>query len=523
MMSIEGPTSSHSVSNDWEMKIPDWALHFGPLLLAVFCLGISLADYSVFIGFEEQEPGTYLSLTMMFTVFVLSLAAMRNGQLHRSTRLVAAITSVISALAMFDETHKWHERVGEFVQENFRFLPRRLTHYTDDVIILLGAIVGGVILYFSLRLVARESDLRPYLVAVVALALAHGLLDIVSHRDYMLKMFWPDLPKQAARALVDQLSCFEEWCKIWCGWFVILFLQRLFHGQRTPLLWSAQIFLGSVLATVGLWAVPDVTQGIPYLTIGEPHHFLRNFQALFQLAFVWLTWVGITWLCFGRDETKRNLAGLLYLAPLAMWVGTLPAAETMGPAIEWLIDSLIPNPYFGSAILRHSMLLFLLLIPGLALGLGAGFLLRRHPRLLAVGQVTPLFFTLLFSEAFQFQGWGGGTAPLILVLGVGLLAVPRTWLVAGGLILIGLASAHSPLFLCVVFPVIVVSFFQTIPGRTPQGGTVYWRRLATTHLAFAVAVAWLASSTLLPKHKYRDRNAPFFRIRYQPLVKESRR
>ncbi len=67
----------------WDIRFPPILLHFAPIGLALFCVTLSLSDYSVFIGFGEREAGTTMSLWLMFVCFLLAFTAMRNPELER--------------------------------------------------------------------------------------------------------------------------------------------------------------------------------------------------------------------------------------------------------------------------------------------------------------------------------------------------------------------------------------------------------------------------------------------------------
>ena len=49
--------------------------------------------------------------------------------------------ALLAAVAVLDENLLWHEWLGRQVQWEVSSLPRSLTWYTDDVVVLLGAIV----------------------------------------------------------------------------------------------------------------------------------------------------------------------------------------------------------------------------------------------------------------------------------------------------------------------------------------------------------------------------------------------
>ena len=58
-------SSGYRDGYDPDMRLPPAVLHFFPVVLALFTLTMSVAGHSIFFGFEEDEPITWMSLTWM--------------------------------------------------------------------------------------------------------------------------------------------------------------------------------------------------------------------------------------------------------------------------------------------------------------------------------------------------------------------------------------------------------------------------------------------------------------------------
>jgi len=301
--------------SDRDMRLPPVVLHYAPVVLALCCLLLSLSDYSVFLGFEEKDPGTWMSLLLLAVSFLLVFPAMRNRDMAPQKRRVAALFSTVIAVALLDERFMWHEAIGRYARRHWDSLPRGVLNYTDDVIMLASAIAGGIILYYCIRLFSDKEEYRWYFWCVVTIAIAHGVLDILGHKHYLWKLFWPEATSRSTYAIREVLGFFEESCKLWTEWFVILLIGRYFYGQRGFSLWSLQVFGGLLIATTGLWGIGNVPGGIPYVIMGISLKFVRNYHFLLPLAAVWLVWTGVTWRLFAADTTRRSLAGLFFLCP----------------------------------------------------------------------------------------------------------------------------------------------------------------------------------------------------------------
>ncbi len=311
---------------DGDMRLPPFVLHFAPVLLALFCLVLSLSGYSVFRGFEEKEPGTWMSLTLMFVSFLLVFPVMRNRDMVPQKRKIAILFCTIITLALLDERLMWHEAIGRYARRHWDILPRGVLNYTDDVIILAGAIVGAIVLYYCIRIFSDKDEYQWYFWCVVVIAIAHGCLDILAHKHYLWKLFSPEATLHNTYSVREVLGFFEESCKLWTEWFVILFIARYFYGQKGFLLWSIQVFCGGMIAVAGLWGIGNIDEGIPYMIMGTSLKFIRNYQFFLPLAFVWLVWAGVAWRLFRMDTTKRTLAGVFFLCPYYLLLPELSQA-----------------------------------------------------------------------------------------------------------------------------------------------------------------------------------------------------
>ncbi len=334
--SIDTSAAARPVDPDLDLSVRPVVLCFAPVLLALFVLLLSLSDRSVFIGFEEGEPGTWLSLTLMFVCLLLVLPAIRNPTLDPARRKIAAVLSVVIGASMLDERLQLHEQIGWFIQGKVDMSTFPSAIYADDAIVLLLALVGGVILLRAIEAVPDRRRYVAHVAAVIILAWMHGALDLLAHRHYVWNLFWPDLTFEQARPHLETLGYFEETAKIWCEYLVIIFLLYFFHRQKGYLVWTIAVLLGSWLATAGLWKI-DGGEGIPYVVMGGTLGFIRNYPKLVLLAVIWLAWTATAWRLFPKDGERLGFAGLFFLFPLvqspvwwqlvfgvalALWLGT---------------------------------------------------------------------------------------------------------------------------------------------------------------------------------------------------------
>ncbi len=300
---------------DPDMRLPPAVLHFFPVVLALFILTMSVAGHSVFFGFEEDEPITWMSLSLMLTVLVFLLAVIRDPELESDKRWAAIVLAAVAGFALLDERERWHEAFGKWVKDELDVFTRDVRHYTDDAVVIVFALAGTLLFLFFLRKLARRRELLPYVACAAALALAHGVLDVLGHGGRLWRALIPEITKHQVALLTDVLSVYEEACKLWAEWFVLLFVLRFFYGQRGPLAWSMLVMIGSFLSAIGLWAIEDPSAGVPYVVMEDTLRILRNYHLLIALGAVFSIWAVASWRLFGDRPEKQALAGLFFLAP----------------------------------------------------------------------------------------------------------------------------------------------------------------------------------------------------------------
>lgn len=462
--------SSHR--SDWDIQLPPWLRHFGPVAIGLYYLLITLGGYSVFEGFGESEPASLLSQGLMVYVFVLCGAAARSPAIGGPTRNAAWILAGVSGLATLDETYSFHETIGYWVQDHVDFVPPDLKLYTDDLIMLGGAVGGSYMLYRLIRRTGRLRELAPYVASVALLAIAHGLLDIVSHKTAIVSRFVPDLSKEEWKSIAERLSAFEEFCKIWSAWFVVLFAQRLFHRDRVALTWSWTICLSLPLAALSLWTWSAELGAIPYLTVGGPLRIVRNFHALFEIGFVWIAWTLASWILLREREEGRNRLGLLFPVSAVLLAGGWSSPEFVGGWVGSVADLLLPNAYWASGFFAYSLLAIVVLGPAVA----AGWSMARA---LDLGRIGLLLYVLPIAVV----SFAVGKSSLFVALG---LAIGAAFIYA----------IHTGVSL----------FAREV-------------RLATFAVVLLLSVALLVSNLgpMIPNRAFEERTFGFFRVNYQDL------
>jgi hypothetical protein len=304
--------------NDMDIRVPESFFVFAPVFLALFLLMLSSSNWSVFIGFEEHLPGTWVSLGLMLAALLLAVPAIRNPAIVPAKRRVALVLSVVIGGALLDERLQFHEQVGYFVQRYLDLAMFPWAVYTDDVIVILFALLGARILWGALQGIPNPRKYTAHVVLIVILALFHGVMDLLAHRALVWRFIWPDLTQAMARPTLETLGYFEESFKLWAEYFVILFLLYFFYEQRGNLAWSIMIVVGGWMATAGLWRIPSA-EGVPYLVMGGTLKFLRNYAYLFGLSALWTAWAAVSWFLFRSDRGKLSLAGLFFLWPLVQF------------------------------------------------------------------------------------------------------------------------------------------------------------------------------------------------------------
>lgn len=467
--------------HDPDLRLPEWLLHFFPVFLALFVLTMTVAGDSVFFGFEEDEPITWMSLTLMLGVLMTLLAVVRDGGLEPHKRWAAGVLAAVTGFALLDESIGFHEDVGRWVKNEMEIFTRDVRHYTDDFIVILFAIAGGLLFYlFARRLEDRRAYL-PYGACAVALALAHGVLDVLGHGRRLWRALDPEITSRQVALLTDVLSVYEEACKLWAEWFVLLFVLRLFHRQKGPLGWSLLVMLGLFLAPIGLWAIEDPAAGVPYVVMERTLRMLRNPHLLLTLAAVFAFWSILVWVRLRERADRRALAGLFFLAP---FYAALPGLARA------IAD---PATRLGAA---GSLILALLLwgrggrasgtpaLAGAAIALGLGLLG------FSAGDLTaqPLLLLTL----------GGVLFPLALALLARRQAALRSW---PAIALAGLAAAlvQNPLWLLGAFGLAILSLVEARAEPLPVR-TWSWV-LALQGLAIA-GVFYLSASGILPEYDF---------------------
>ncbi len=467
-------------TNHWDIQCPPILLHFAPIGLALFCLTVSLSDYSVFIGFEEHEVGTTMSLWLMFVCFFLTFSATRNPELERSKRWIAGCLTLLIAFAMADEKLSFHEAFGKYIRRNVRFLPQEITYYTDDAVILAGAIVGIIVLYYCITYFSDKPDMWQYLWWVGLIAVAHGVLDLISHKRYVWMIFWPDLTRNTFNLVLgERLGCFEEWCKLWTEWFVILFLLRFFFKQKGPLLWSVQIFFGSFLATAGLWNIPYGHQGIPYIIAGKSLHFIRNYHVLIGLITIWAAWGIITWMLFKQEHVKRTHAGLFFVCPFYVLLDAIIPKNLVDGFFNILSGPELFDIFYAANMFIFLLIVCLILLPGIALGF--------------FGSV---FFPLIIRRLLK-----GSKKESFLMLSIILWAL---WF-----------HTASAVVVCLMFA--LLTWLQ----RTSQESFLQSRRDrivgVSVHITMVLVILWLYFPTFIPNAKFLPPPREFLQRGEQPI------
>lgn len=513
-----------SSARDWDLRLPAVVLYAAPLALALFCLTLSQANAFVFWGFEEDEPGTPLSSALMVGCLVIALAAARRSDLPRPMRIVGGVMALIAGLAALDENLLWHEWFGRVIRHDVSSLPRSVTWYTDDVVVVLAAVVGGVIAYSCIRYIfgametpARRREVWPYLACTVAIAVTHGLLDILGHGDAMVERLWPGLTEIQVDDYGERISYFEEICKLWAEWFAVLLLLKLLHGRRGPLLWSALVAIGSGMAVMGgLWGVDDPAAGIPCLIVGEPMDYLRNFHSLFALSWVWTAWAAMAWVGLGNESERFELTGTLFLVPLAPVLGALVDVNWLGQAVTSTAHGLMPEAFYGASWIRHGLLFVWMLAPGLGAGVIAGWLIRRWPW--AVGILIAVGCAL--ASAWRLPSLAmGALVVLTAVLVVGLLLLSdryRPAVLVGAVLVLALLAGDARWAVAALGWAVVAAARETDPLPV-RHRTVLLVNLAALQLIVCIVVTVATSPVLTPNYEWEPYLPGAFNVFHQPL------
>ncbi len=486
---------------DPDMTLPPVVLHFFPVFLALFTLTMSVAGHSIFYGFEEREPITWMSLTLMIAVLVVLLAVIRNRALETHKRWAATVLSVVTLFAILDEKHRWHEKLGKYVKNELDFFTRDIRHYTDDVVVVIFALVGALLLYLFVRKLENRRDYVPYAVCAVALAVAHGLLDVLGHGYRLWRVFIPEITGDQVQLLTKTLGFYEESCKLWAEWAILLFALRMFHHRRGPLAWSMLVMTGSFLSGIGLWAIEDPSVGVPYVVMERTLRLLRNYHLLIALAFIFSAWAIVAWRLFGEQPGKQAMAGLFFVAPF----------YAVLTEIARLVTGVLDFAGFAGTVLAASALLAGIAYLPFGARLPRDVIHQRHRKLAAVAVAIAVAGVAsvagLGLVGFSTAGLGG--QPLLL-LSIGGVFLPwtgaflaRNRQAGRGLLTGGLALAavlfHNPLWWLVVFGVMLA---VSIERRMFPVSKRTWGILLPLQAIVIAVVFYFSASGILPEYRF---------------------
>jgi len=429
----------------------------------------------------------------------------------------------MSGLAILDEQLQWHENIGYFVQKNVLFLPRRLTHYTDDIIILAGAFVGGSLLLYCIIKSPQRIKLIPYLLAVVIIGASHGVLDLISHKYYFLKIFIPDLTYENSFSLIERMGYFEECCKLWTEWFVILFLLRFLYQQKASLLWPIQIFIGSMLITVGLWNFSGVDPGIPYLPVGTTLNVIRNYHYLLILSCVWMAWGTMTWILYKDKIIKLNriMAGMFFLRPFFLLFPYYYAQAGLENVFGIIAQLTIPRGFYHADLISLTVFLLSMIAPGVLLGLAGGYVMKNKksaevfPMVLFFSMLgIVLFFLGISVHLFYFFMTGGLILPLAIVI---LIIKNRGPFILLLMTLLPAFLVRNPVFMLVAAIFIIIQMAQIITVDEMKKYYKEWLAFIVLHLLSLIFFIWLANPMMIQNIKYTAFSKYLLKVKFQPF------
>lgn len=433
------------------------------MALSIFIWTVGLAYYSYYKGFDDGEPATWLSLFLMLVCLALLLPATWDARLEPAKRKMARILSLITVAAMLDERFEGHETFGRFVRANVTSIPKEILFHTDDVIIVIGAIIGGILLYRCVRSVADKRGYTWYLFWVIVVAVSHGVLDVLGHGKYVWRAVLHEPSPGQIEYWDDTISYFEESCKLWTEWFLILFLLAFFYRYRSGLLWSAQVFVSSMLAVVGIWAVENAVAGVPYVWISGPLRYIRNYHLLLALSLIWIAWSLIVWRRYGADQRARNVAGLFLLSPFYLLLPRIAAlADTPFGLLGFSFEKLAGPP------------LQLLAVGGILFPVAVFFVLRE-------GQAKGLALAAAFAAA---------------------------------------AVIHNPLWLLGMWAVFLVRAIDLLGARQGTIRRRTWAGLVAAQIVSILFVFGLALPEFVPNYRYRPAGLTFLETGHQPVARD---
>ncbi len=488
---------------DPNMRLPPAVLHFFPVVLALFTLTISVAGYSIFHGFDEDEPITWMSLTLMVAVLAMLLPVIRNRALEPFKRGAAAVLSAVTLFAILDEQQRWHEKLGRYVKNELEFFTRDVRHYTDDVVVIIFALAGTVLIFRFLGKLTNRRKLLPYAACVAALAFAHGFLDVLGHGGRLWRVLTPGITENQIDLLTETLGFYEESCKLWAEWFVLLFVLRFFHRQRGPLAWSLLVMIGSFLSGIGLWAVEDPSAGIPYLVMERTLRFLRNYHLLLALASIFAAWALASWRLFGDQPRKQALSGLFFLTPF----------YAVLPEITRVASGVLSGLGLAGTLLTILALLAV-----------AAILWRRGNQrtLLASGAIVAVVLGLV---GFSITGLAG--QPLLLLsiggvffpLAIALLVNQRQTPLRKGaflaVLVLSMVLFQNPLWLLGAFGIVLARWIDRGPEQISAKTRAGWIALQ----AAAITAVFVSSApTILPEYRFKPPEKVLFETGTQEIV-----
>lgn len=476
-------------------RATDSVVHFAPVALALFCWTVGLASYGFYEGFDDGEPATWLSLLLLATCLALLLPATWSARVEPAKRKVAGLLALVTLAALLDEAFQGHESLGKLVRSRAKFIPAGVRHYTDDVIMILAAIVGGILICRWVRSVSGKRAYAWHVFWVIVAAVGHGVLDLLGHGPGVWRVLLDEPSWKLTEYLNDVMSYFEECCKLWAEWFVILLLSAFLYGRCRGLLWSVQLFACSMLAVVGIWVVEVPWRGVPFVWVGGPLSYVRNHHLLLTLALIWIVWALIAWLRYRADEVARNTAALFFLSPFYLLVPRIAALPErsgipplgllglgLGGALAVVLLWRRWGPRALSALLPLGLLAF-----------SPGHLAAQPRLLLAVGG---LFF------------------PLAVLFLLRERRAARPLFVAA---LVAAAALHDPLWLLGTWAVVLLCTIDRLAERKPALGRRVWAGLVGLQILTILGILSLGLPRFLPNDKFRPRGLAQFETGLQPV------
>jgi hypothetical protein len=244
--------------------------------------------------------------------------------------------------------------------------------------------------------------------------------------------------------------------------------------------------------------------------------FLRNYHSLFATAWMWTAWSAMVAICFRQPKARADLAGLLFVLPLAPILGALIDPEALGRAVRAVAEVLMPEAWYGASVARHGLLAALLLIPGMILGFAVGTGVRRRP--LALG------FAIAAATALLSPWRSPPLESIALVLVPGALIVAS--LLGGGrwraglstLAVLVIALPHpSAWWLLAALSWATFYWAGEIPERQLRYGRAILLAVVVIQVAVCAAVVSARSTRLAPNYDWEPELGAPFEVLYQSL------